>query len=270
MEYIAEIGWNFMGDLSLADQMIEAASKSGASTAKFQYWNPNKLRKGPWDEDGRKEIYFKAQLTEEKIAALYDLCKKYNVKFLMSVFNAEDAEFVSKISKEAIKIPSHEIANLELIKFSLEQFDKVYISAGACTEQELDDVASLVNSIRPGDQNVVVMHCVSSYPCGVERMNLGRIDALRSRFTNQLGLSDHSTSTIVPAFAVIKGAEVIEKHFTTDQDFPGRDNKFAVLPEDFKQLVDNCEEARKSIIDLGVAAQDIEMDTVNNYRGRWG
>lgn len=270
MEYIAEIGWNFMGDLSLADQMIGAAAKAGAHVAKFQYWNPNKLKKGPWDEDGRKEIYFKAQLTDEKIASLYELCGKHGVEFLMSVFNTQDAAFVSKVSKEAIKIPSHEIANFELIKFCLVEFKRVYISAGACTVEELDKVAELVNSTRPEDQNVIVMHCVSSYPCGVERMNLGRIDALRKRFANRLGLSDHSTSILVPAFAVIKGVEVIEKHFTTDHDLPGRDNKFAVLPDDFKNLVENCEEARKSVIDLGVAAQDIEMDTMNNYRGRWG
>ena len=188
----------------------------------------------------------------------------------MSVFNKEDADFVSKVSKEAIKIPSHEIANLELIQFCLTEFKKVYMSAGACTVEELNKVAELVNSARPEDKDVVVMHCVSSYPCGVERMNLGRIDALRELFSNRLGLSDHSTSTVVPAFAVIKGVEVIEKHFTTDNNLPGRDNKFAVLPEDFKALVKNCEEAYKSIIDFGVTAQDIEMDTINNYRGRWG
>ena len=29
---IAEIGWNFMGDLTLAKKMISSASKSGADT----------------------------------------------------------------------------------------------------------------------------------------------------------------------------------------------------------------------------------------------
>ena len=270
MEYIAEIGWNFMGDLALADEMIFAASKAGAHIAKFQYWNPSKLKSGPWDDDGRKEIYIKAQLTIEKIFALHELCEKHGLEFLMSVFNVEDAIFVSEVSKEAIKIPSHEIANIELIEFCLAEFKKVYISAGACTVEELDKVAELVKSTRPTDQNVIVMHCVSSYPCNIEKMNLGRIDALRDRFSNRLGLSDHSTSTLVPAFAVIKGVEVVEKHFTTDHDLPGRDNKFAVLPNEFKTLVENCEEARKSVINLGLSAQDIEMDTINNYRGRWG
>lgn len=270
MDYIAEIGWNFMGDLDLADKMIASASEAGANIAKFQYWNPDKLRKGPWDEDGRREIYYKAQLTNKKISALNDLCNKHGVEFLMSAFNSEDAGVISSISKYAIKIPSHEIANYELIEFSLDQFKKVYISAGACNTEELDNVAKIVNNKRPGDSNLVIMHCVSSYPCPVERMNLGRIDAIRERFDNSLGLSDHSTSTLIPALAVMKGVTVIEKHFTIDHDLPGRDNKFAVLPNDFKELVNNAEEARKSVIDYGIDAQDIEMDTINNYRGRWG
>ena len=43
---IAEIGWNFMGDMSLAEEMIEAAKYCGADIAKFQYWNPSKLNCG--------------------------------------------------------------------------------------------------------------------------------------------------------------------------------------------------------------------------------
>ena len=34
---IAEIGWNFMGDMNLAKKMIVSAQKSGADIAKFQY-----------------------------------------------------------------------------------------------------------------------------------------------------------------------------------------------------------------------------------------
>ena len=72
MEYIAEIGWNFMGEMKLAKEMISSASSAGATTAKFQYWNPKKLKKGKWDNDGRREIYEKAQLSETKIIELYN------------------------------------------------------------------------------------------------------------------------------------------------------------------------------------------------------
>jgi len=270
MEYVAEIGWNFMGEMKLAKKMILAASLSGATTAKFQYWNPSKLKKGTWDRDGRRQIYEQAQLSEDKIIQLYSLCNENNLKFMVSVFNSEDAKFVAKISKENIKIPSHEVNNIDLISYSLDNFSKVYISLGACSEKELDDVAALINLKRCGDKNVVVMHCVSSYPCNIDRMNLGRLDALSLRLDNTLGLSDHSTSVLVPSFAVMKGAKVIEKHFTIDNELPGRDNKFAMLPEGFRELILNCEKAKKTLIDHGIDAQDIEMDTVNTYRGRWG
>ncbi len=270
MEYIAEIGWNFMGDINLAEKMINAASISGATTAKFQYWNPSKLKSGPWDSDGRREIYESAKLSTKKIADLYRICQSNHVSFMVSAFNKEDAVFLSEISKESIKIPSHEVNNLELIKYALCNFSRVYLSMGACFENELDAVAELVKKERDKDANVVIMHCVSAYPCGVERMNLLRLDALRARFNNSLRLSDHSTSILVPSLAVMRGATVIEKHFTIDHDLPGRDNKFAVLPDEFKQLVSNCEDASKALIDHGVQAQDIEMDTINVYRGRWG
>ena len=48
---IAEIGWNFMGDLTLAKKMISSASKSGADTCKFQYWNPQNLKPVDWDTE---------------------------------------------------------------------------------------------------------------------------------------------------------------------------------------------------------------------------
>ena len=37
-EIIAEIGWNHMGDMSLAKEMIAAASEAGADYAKFKTW----------------------------------------------------------------------------------------------------------------------------------------------------------------------------------------------------------------------------------------
>ena len=59
---IAEIGWNHMGDMVLAKEMISAAADAGADYAKFQTWSVSRLKHGPWDDDGRREIYIKADL----------------------------------------------------------------------------------------------------------------------------------------------------------------------------------------------------------------
>ena len=66
MKIIAEIGWNHMGDMVLAKDMITAAKESGCDFAKFQTWSVDRLKSGVWDTDGRREIYEKAQLSLEQ------------------------------------------------------------------------------------------------------------------------------------------------------------------------------------------------------------
>ena len=74
---IAEIGWNHMGDMSLAEGMVRAAASSGASFAKFQTWSVSRLKDGEWDNDGRREIYNKAELSIDQHKFLISLCDKY-------------------------------------------------------------------------------------------------------------------------------------------------------------------------------------------------
>lgn len=269
MEYIAEIGWNFMGNLQLAEKMIKDAATAGANTAKFQYWKPNKLRAGEWDNDGRRQIYESAQLGIDDLRYLINTCAANNIKFLTSVFNAEDALELSEIGIREIKIPSHEIANFELHRFCLSAFDKIYVSCGACTEYELDEVSKLY-SVFSSKKDIVAMHCISSYPCPPEKTNLPRFVELKSRFDTKLGFSDHSQSTLIPALSLAYGCTVIEKHFTSDKNLPGRDNQFALLKSEFKQMVHNCEEAALANISHGTDYLDIESNTVTQYRGRWG
>ena len=73
---IAEIGWNFLGNLDLAKQMIDRASEAGCTYIKFQIWNPKNLAKGPWDKDGRREIYEKAYLNKDRYTELHNYCNK--------------------------------------------------------------------------------------------------------------------------------------------------------------------------------------------------
>ena len=72
--------WNHMGNINLAEKMIKAASKSGADYAKFQTWRVKNLKPGPWDKDGRREIYKKAELNEDNYLKLSKICKKKNIR----------------------------------------------------------------------------------------------------------------------------------------------------------------------------------------------
>ncbi len=265
MKIIAEIGWNHMGDMALAQNMIDSAISSGANVVKFQYWNPEYLTKGAWDDDGRKEIYQKAALDLKKVELLNRHVLDAGAEFLISVFGTYGAQDISSVGLTSIKIPSHETTNLKLIKFCSENYNYIYFSAGASTEREIMEAHDI---LKEGKANYQLMHCVSSYPLSEDRSNLLRINWLKS-LNSEVGLSDHTTSTIIPASSVLLGVRTIEKHFTTDHNLPGRDNKFALEPDEFKEMVININTVLSSIEDRGLDYQEIESDTVTNYRGRW-
>ena len=260
---IAEIGWNHMGDMNLAKEMIDSAAESGADFCKFQTWSVSDLKAGPWDTDGRREIYKKAELSYDQHSHLKTYCESKNISFFTSVFNKKDINFLSSLKMSHIKIPSHEIYNTELIQECLNKFNKVLISTGASKWDEIKKILNLKKK-----DNIVFMHCISSYPLKAENVNFPRMEKLK-KLSKEIGYSGHFAGIEDAIVAICLGADYIEKHFTVDQKLPGRDNKFAILPEDLKkisQFRDNFEHMNQ---DKGLDLQECEADIFNNYRGRW-
>ena len=265
MDLIAEIGWNHMGDMNLAETMIKAAKNAGATHAKFQTWSEKDLKAGPWDTDGRRDIYKKAELSEKQFQHLLDICLSENIKFLTSVFNAKDVVAMSEISSSAIKIPSPEIANEELLKKAAKSFRKVYLSTGASTEEEIDKAVEI---LEKNGTDFTLLHCVSKYPCEDHQVNLPRIQHLKKK-NKSVGISDHSPDSLSAILAIPLGISVIEKHFTTDNELPGRDNKFALLPKEFAKITTAIKRYEMMIEDLGIEFQNDEQEVREIYRGRW-
>ena len=143
---IAEIGWNFIGDLSLAKEMISAAKESGADYAKFQTWSTKDLKPGPWDNDGRLDLYKKAELTVDQHHELKEYCDKNNIEFLTSVFNKRYLEFIKDLKLESIKIASMEINNTDLIDNADKIFKQVFISTGATKLNEIEEISKRLSS----------------------------------------------------------------------------------------------------------------------------
>lgn len=259
MKIIAEIGWNHMGDMSLAKKMILQAKASGADYAKFQTWKVDRLKPGPWDVDGRREIYEKAQLTNVDHQLLKTTCDKAGIKFLTSCFCSDDLEFVRSLSDE-IKIPGTECSNVNLVSQAIEMFDTVFVSTGSSGEVEYKKWAPY--------GNVFLLHCVSSYPCPAENVNLPRLAHI-SELTSRFGYSGHYDGIWDAVAAASIGAKVIEKHFTLDKSLPGRDNKFALLPDQFMEMKKAIDEICAMNIDHGSDYLPEEQEARDVYARRW-
>jgi len=241
---ISEIGWNHMGDMDLAKEMIHASKENGADMVKFQTWSVERLKDGPWDTDGRREIYEKAELTKDKHIELYEYSNKLNIPFFSSVFSVEDARLLASVEKDNVKIASFDSTNIELLEVCDGLFKTIYISTGT---KRVDEIQRKQSHIKNSD--VVLLHCVSCYPLEPHNVNLPRINSLKSIGDGRVGYSDHTSGVEVSKVALEYDIEVIEKHFTIDHDLPGRDNKFAILPHELKELSDYIklrEEVNKS------------------------
>ena len=87
--------------------------------------------------------------------------------------------------------------------------------------------------------------------------------------TDKVGYSGHYSGVEDAIIALCNGASYIEKHFTIDNDLPGRDNKFAILPEQFQIIKNFRDKLKVMITNKGLDLQDCEYDIYNNVRGRW-
>ena len=263
IKVIAEIGWNHCGDINLAKKFVESASKNGATYAKFQTWSTSRLKNGAWDHDGRKEIYEKAELSIEDHKTLIKCCEENNVSFLSSVFSIPDAQLLLDLGCEIVKIPSFESRNHELISFCDNNFKTIIMSTGTSTFEE---VSESINKIINAD--LYLMHCVSIYPQDYSEANLPKMKKLMS-ICDKVGLSDHIEGVESSKVAVGEGAVIIEKHFTIDKNLPGRDNKFAILPEQLKDLTEFIKNRDLMFNNLGLGYNEKENDSRINYTGRF-
>ena len=114
-----------------------------------------------------------------------------------------------------------------------------------------------------GCKNIVILHCVLSYPTDPKNANLRVIETLKKDFPDvRIGFSDHvapDDTMMTLATAYLLGSEVIEKHFTLDKSLPGNDHYHAGDPEDFKRAIANFKwinmilgSAKKTVFDCEI------------------
>ena len=100
----------------------------------------------------------------------------------------------------------------------------------------MDEIRKAVKVV--GEENLVMMHSTSSYPCAPEELNLKMIETLKREFPNiPIGYSGHEVGLVPSAVAVALGACMIERHLTLDRSMWGSDQSASVEPGGFRKLV---------------------------------
>lgn len=239
---IGEIGINHNGSLKLAKKLIELASEAGFDAVKFQKRDPDistpenqkyKLRQTPWGEmtylDYKKKIEFGHKEFEE----IKKFCKKKKIIWFASAWDIASQKFIRKYNLKYNKIASAMLTNLDLIEKVAEEKKLTFISTGMST---LKDIEKAIKIFKKKKCKYVLMHCVSTYPCPIENLNLKMILTLKKRFKCEVGYSGHESSVSPSIIAYMLGARYIERHITLDRSMWGTDQAASLSENGMKNL----------------------------------
>ena len=91
------------------------------------------------------------------------------------------------------------------------------------------------------------MHCISTYPCPVEKLNLNAILTLKRKFKCEVGYSGHETGLAVSYTAFGMGISSLERHITLDRSMYGSDQAASIELNGMRQLVRNLRYMQQAI-----------------------
>lgn len=242
---IAEAGVNHNGDLDKALELIDIAAQAGADAVKFQSFTAENVitpdaPKANYQisadaSESQYEMVRRLELSPEAHHTLMDHCRERGILFLSTPFDEQSADMLSDLGLAAFKVASGELTNLPLLVHLARKNQPLIVSTGMAS---LDEVKTAVTAIRDaGNEQCVLLHCVSNYPADAADANLRAMDTMRKAFDLPVGYSDHTLGIDVALAAVALGACVLEKHFTVDRSLPGPDHRASLEPDELRALV---------------------------------
>lgn len=243
---MAEAGVNHNGSLEMAKRLVETAVSAGADAVKFQTFKAERLASASASKaayqlqttdasESQVAMLRRLELSAADHRALQAYCRKRRILFLSTPFEEDSADFLADLGVPAFKIPSGEITNLPFLAHVARKGKPMIMSTGMST---LTEVRQAVETIRAaGNDQLVLLHCVSAYPADPADANLRAMQTLSSAFGVPVGYSDHTPGIEVALAAVALGACLVEKHFTLDRNLPGPDHLASLEPEELRALV---------------------------------
>ena len=253
---IAELSANHGGSINAAKQSIKVAKESGASAVKIQSYTPDTMTiksdkadfmitEGLWAGYTLYDLYKEAYTPFEWHEELFKYARDIGITLFSSPFDETAVELLQELNAPAYKIASFELIDLPLIKRAAECEKPLLMSTGMASVSEVSEALGI--ALKHGCGEVLLFHCISSYPAPLRDSNLKNIDFLRNEFGVEVGLSDHTLTNLASTMAIGLGASAIEKHFKPFDKAEGPDESFSITPKQLKSLVADCNDAWSSL-----------------------
>lgn len=244
---VAEMSANHLQDYHRAVEIVHAAAEAGADALKLQTYTADtitidsdkpyfRITGGTiWDGQTLYGLYQEAYTPWEWQPRLKEEAEKLGMACFSSPFDKTAVDFMEEMKMPAYKIASYEITDLPLIRQCARTGKPVILATGVAHREE---IRAAVEAVRAeGNDQVILLKCVSAYPTPYEDVNLRMMPGLGKTYGTLYGLSDHTMGSAVDVAAATLGACMVEKHLTLRRDDGGPDGVFSMEPEEFAAMV---------------------------------
>jgi N,N'-diacetyllegionaminate synthase len=267
---IAEAGVNHNGDINRALALVDAAVAAGVDAVKFQTFRADRLavataptaayqRRQANASHSQIELLRSLELAESDVERIARHCRSAGILFLSTPFDPESAAFLNFLGVSAFKIGSGDLTNVELLAMVARFGRPMILSTGMSNLAEVEQAVDTCQ--ENGNGQLVLLHCVSSYPCPPAHANVRAMRTLRMAFRRPVGYSDHTIGSEVALASVALGACVLEKHFTLDRSLPGPDHSSSLEPSEIATLVRSVRHVEEALGDGRKTVASSENET---------
>jgi len=237
---VAEIGLNHNGSLDLAKKLIDVAIESGCDAVKFQkrtvevVYSTEELallRESPFGSTNG-DLKRALEFGEKEYTEIDRYCRKLGIDWMASCWDENSVDFMEQFNPPCYKIASASLTDDQLLQHHRNYERPIILSTGMSTEEQIQHAVGVL-----GSDQLILLHCTSTYPAAAEELNLRVIETLKRTFPVPVGYSGHESSFLPTFAAVMMGANVIERHITLDRAMWGSDQAASLEPAAFERLV---------------------------------
>jgi len=249
---VAEIGINHNGDLHTARKLISAAKQAGCDAVKFQkrtvdvvytaeeLARPRESPFGKTNGDLKRGLEFGI----EQYRAIDECCRVEKIIWYASCWDKASVEFMGAFNPPCYKISSACLTDDNLLDHIRGYKQPVILSTGMSALEQVDHAVKVL-----GPNDLIVLHCTSTYPSELEELNLKVISTFQERYQVPVGYSGHEVGLATSVAAVVLGACMIERHITLDRASWGSDQAASIEPHGFSRLVRDIRAVERSMGD---------------------
>ena len=239
---VAEIGINHNGELDTAWKLIDAAKEAGCDAVKFQKRTVDVVYSQEELERSRESVFGLTngdlkrglEFDHEQYASIDNYCREKEIFWFVSCWDTGSIGGVEQFNLPILKVASASLTDDALLHRYWGAGKPIILSTGMSTIEQIDHAVDILDT-----DNLIILHCTSTYPSKPEELNLRCIPMLKERYGVPIGYSGHEVGLQTTEAAVALGACMVERHITLDRSMWGSDQSASVEPQGFKRLVRN-------------------------------